>query len=268
MWPQVLPQAIWGDVAALLPRDLWKAYGDKRVLEDQWESMSAWLDKGVVRNSETGLWQASEKWPQLGDCKFTPSGVSRKLADASRGTGLDPQAPPDDPGAALTDPQLCADAYLVHVTGVVAELAGVIGRSDDAERYAKDHERLRRAFQAEYTTSNGRLVSDTQTALCLALHFNLLEEGQRQHAINRLVYLVRKKWFTISTGFAGTPIILRVLAANGQLQVAYRMLQEKQCPSWLYPVSMGATTVWERWDSMLPSGEINVSPFGCLQCEM
>lgn len=148
------------------------------------------------------------------------------------------------------------------MTGAVAELAGTIGRATDAERYAADHAKLRRAFQAEYTTRNGRLVSDTQTALCLALHFDLLEDAQRQHAIDRLVYLVRKKWFTISTGFAGTPIILRVLAANGQLQVAYRMLQEKECPSWLYPVSMGATTVWERWDSMLPNGEINVSKRG------
>lgn len=73
MWPQVLPQAIWGDVAALLPRDLWKAYGDRRVLEDQWESMAAWLDKGVVRDGETRLWQASEEWPQLGDCKYRSS---------------------------------------------------------------------------------------------------------------------------------------------------------------------------------------------------
>ena len=108
-------------------------------------------------------------------------------------------------------------------------------------------------------TTNGRLASDAQTAFALALEFHLLDHKQVDHAAERLVRLVTKNGFKIGTGFAGTNIILKVLTENGQLPVAYRMLQEKGCPSWLYPITMGATTVWERWDSLLPDGSINVS---------
>jgi alpha-L-rhamnosidase len=101
-------------------------------------------------------------------------------------------------------------------------------------------------------------MSDSQCALALALNFDLaLEDDLRQTWADRLDYLVRNSVFKVATGFAGTPIILDTLTRHGKLHLAYRMLQEKQCPSWLYPVSMGATTIWERWDSMLPSGDIN-----------
>jgi alpha-L-rhamnosidase len=102
------------------------------------------------------------------------------------------------------------------------------------------------------------LVSDTQTALSLALCFDFYDDQTQLEAAGaRLEQLVRLAKFRVATGFAGTPIILHALTITGREQVAYRMLQEKQMPSWLYPIAMGATTIWERWDSMLPDGSIN-----------
>jgi alpha-L-rhamnosidase len=172
---------------------------------------------------------------------------------------LDPRAPPDDPGAGLTDQFLVADAYLVAVIGFAAKIAGILGKSQAKEEYTKEHSKLRKVFQDEYLSPSGRLSSDTQTAYCLAFQFNLLDEQHKKGAAERLIRLAMKGKFRIATGFAGTPGILNALVEAGHLQVAYRMLQEKGCPSWLYPVTMGATTIWERWDSLLPDGSINVS---------
>jgi alpha-L-rhamnosidase len=176
---------------------------------------------------------------------------------------LDPRAPPDDPGAGLTDQFLVADAYLVAVVGIASDVAEVLGKTSEHERYAKEHAQLRKAFQHEYLAPSGRLSSDTQTAYCLAFQFKLLDDHQVQGAAERLIRLARKGSFRIATGFAGTPGILSALVEAGHLQVAYRMLQEKGCPSWLYPVTMGASTIWERWDSLLPDGSINVSHLYC-----
>jgi alpha-L-rhamnosidase len=172
---------------------------------------------------------------------------------------LDPRAPPDDPGAAMTDQYLVADAYLVGMANQLSEIATILNKPDESKRYKTEHSKLRAAFQTEYVSPSGRLSSDTQTAYCLAYQFNLLDENQLKGASERLVRLVTRGDFRIATGFAGTPGILHALRKAGHLQVAYRMLQEKGCPSWLYPVTMDATTVWERWDSLLPDGSINVS---------
>ncbi|KAJ9095069.1 hypothetical protein QFC20_006757 [Naganishia adeliensis] len=230
------PMAVWDDVTALTPRDLHMAFGDRRILLDQYESMTVWLDKGVKRG-RNGLY--SPDLIQLGDW-------------------LDPKAPPEDPADCRTDSHLVANAYLVHVTKAVSDISKIIGKSTEAERYAADSARLKREFQREYISPSGRMVSDSQTALALAIQFDLfLDESQRQHAAERLAFLVTREKFKVATGFAGTPIILQALCATGNLPMAYRMLQESKAPSWLYAVLMGSTTMWERWDSMLPDGKIN-----------
>jgi len=101
-------------------------------------------------------------------------------------------------------------------------------------------------------------MSDAPTAYALALQFSLLpREGQRRHAGERLAALVAENGYRVSTGFVGTPLICDALCAAGRADVAYRLLLQRECPSWLYQVAMGATTVWERWDSMLPDGAVN-----------
>ncbi|KAF6836682.1 alpha-rhamnosidase [Colletotrichum plurivorum] len=236
-WPH-MAQAVWDDVTVLAPDVLYRYSSDKALLERQFFSMRAWLDEGVDRAPD-GLWNP-DKW---------------QLAD-----WLDPSAPPEDPGNGRTDGILVANAYLVHTTLVFARLCAALGKEDLANKYTGDGDRLRKLFQRRYITAEGNLMSTSQTGLSLAFQFGLYPDdaSQRRTAAKALEKLVRTARFHISTGFAGTPVISHVLTTISRPQLAYRMLLEKTCPSWLYPVvEMGATTIWERWDSMLPDGRIN-----------
>ena len=217
------PQTAWADCIAMTPWDLYQAYGDDKVLTENFEAMKMWLDKGLPRGDD-GLWRIDLETSLYADW-------------------LDPHAPPQFPSHGQTDTHFVANSYLVYVTGLVARIAGVLGLTDDEKRYQQDYDRLFALYQDEYVTRKGRIAADTQTGYALALKFGLLPEQIRQHAADRLDHLIRWHWFKISTGFAGTPILLPVLADNDKLQLAYRMLQEEDCPSWLYPVKMGATTV-------------------------
>ncbi|CAK7217227.1 hypothetical protein SCUCBS95973_003074 [Sporothrix curviconia] len=242
------PMAAWGDVAVLTPADLYQFFGDAALLRRQWDSIVQWLDHGIPRdndndddsdNKKNGPGFYSTKSPQFGDW-------------------LDPRSPPALPGHTPTDPFLVANAYLVHVTQQAAAVAACLGETAHAVRYSEDARRLRQRFRDEYVTPRGRLSSDTQTAYVLALHMDLLDgQAQISTAKDRLDWLTRWDAFKINTGFVGTPHILPALAKADMMGIAYRMLQEQGCPSWLYPVTMGATTIWERWNSMLPDGSIN-----------
>ncbi|CRK42527.1 hypothetical protein BN1723_005333, partial [Verticillium longisporum] len=229
------PMAIWADCAVITPWDLYNAFGDKTQLATQWESMRLWLDLGVPRD-EKGFY--STKSLQYGDW-------------------LDPRAPANMPGNGPTDNFMVANAYLICTTDLAGKVGRILGKAEAAERYEIDAARLRDLFRDEYVTKTGRLACDTQTSYALALRFGLFDDEQMATACGRLDYLTRWEQFKITTGFAGTPMILKVLADNGMLNLAYRMLQERDHPSWLYPVGMGATTIWERWNSMLPDGTIN-----------
>ncbi|KAL6245728.1 hypothetical protein RBB50_007727 [Rhinocladiella similis] len=230
------PQSIWHDVTVLTPWDLYMSSGDVENLRRQYPSMKAWVDEGISRGSN-GLWN-QDLW-QLGDW-------------------LDPTSPPDEPGAGRTDSLLVADAYLFRVLDTISRVSLVLGESEDADRYAKDALRVQKAFEREYVTPAGLLVGDTQTAHALALCFGLFgDKAKVAKSSSRLSHLVHAAEYRIGTGFAGTPLICQALSDTGHSQLAYRMLLEQECPSWLYPVTMGATTIWERWDSMLPNGLIN-----------
>lgn len=144
-----------------------------------------------------------------------------------------------------------SDAWLVHSLDIARKLA-TIANPSDAARYEKQFASAKETFQREYVSPAGRLTGDTQTGLSLALHFGLLGSEAVSVASARLAYLVRRKVFQVCTGFAGTPIILETLAENELLALAYRMLLEKGCPSWLYPVSMGATSIVSDVASAIP----------------
>lgn len=230
------PLAVWSDVTVTAPWDVYQSFGDISILKNQYQSMTAWVDKALPRGPNK-LWDKTAH--QLGDW-------------------LDPSAPPQDPGKAQTDSQLVANAYLVHITGLLAEISCILGHTERGSAYRKDFEQLKVAFQNEYITPNGRIASDSQTAHSLAICFDLCaNKKQREGAADRLEFLVRSNGFKVATGFVGTPLICRALSITGRHFLAYRMLLEKKCPSWLYAVTMGSTTMWERWDSMLPDGSLN-----------
>jgi alpha-L-rhamnosidase len=154
---------------------------------------------------------------------------------------------------------MVANMFLIQSLGLMAQISALLGRpAEETAHFRTEAAAARAEFHAEYVTANGRLVSDTQAAYALAICLNILQQPtQLARAGARLAELVRKNNFRIGTGFAGTPFLCDALAATGHLPVAYAALLERGCPSWLYPVTMGATTVWERWDSMLPNGSVN-----------
>jgi alpha-L-rhamnosidase len=157
----------------------------------------------------------------------------------------------------MTDPVLVANAFLIHCLDIMAQVAKVLAKSDDEAYYIQHSTSARTEFSNEYICPNGRILSDSQTAYALAICFNLFTPTQATYAGNRLAEIVQTNAFSISTGFAGTPFICEALTKSGHANVAYAMLLNTKCPSWLYPVKMGATTVWERWDSIRPDGSIN-----------
>jgi alpha-L-rhamnosidase len=239
--PDVLRQpgpaaTAWGDAATLVPWVIYQRTGDVALLERQLPSMRAWVDKMADLAGPDHLWSGGF---QFGDW-------------------LDPTAPPDNPFQAKADPDVIATAHFARSAEVVAQAAALIGDTDTATRYSEIADRVRAAFAREYVTGSGRVLSDAATAYGLALQWALLpSEEQRRHAGERLADLIRAAGFRISTGFVGTPLMTDALTDAGEPELAYRLLLQAGCPSWLYSVTMGATTVWERWDSMLPDGSIN-----------
>jgi alpha-L-rhamnosidase len=227
--------ALWSDAAVWVPWTLYEAYGDTEVLERQYDSMVGHVRRVESLLSPTGLWDTSF---QFGDW-------------------LDPDASPHEPWNAKADSGVVATACFFRTASIASRWARVLDRSADAETFQALAVRIRRAFNEHYVSDDGTVRSDCTTVYTLAIVFGLLDPHQESAAGERLAELVGKSGHHISTGFAGTPFITEALTRTGHLDDAYALLLQRECPSWLYPVTMGATTVWERWDSMLPDGTIN-----------
>lgn len=229
----VSPTAAWGDAATIVPWTLYERYGDVGVLDAQYASMTSWVDLLERLAGENRLWEGGFQFADW----------------------LDPTAPADAPTDAKADKELVATAFLFRSADIVARAAAVLGRDEDAARYRRLAEEVRAAFGREYVSPSGRLVSDAQTAYALAIVFGLAPDEERRLAMGRrLAKLVRVNGYRIGTGFVGTPFVLEALAVTGQWAAATRLLTATECPSWLYPITMGATTTWEAWDALRPDG--------------
>jgi alpha-L-rhamnosidase len=221
----------WADVALVIPWNMYLAYGDKRILEDQYPSMKAWVEYMRKRAGDDLLW--TEDW-HFGDW----------LAYATNQS--------DYPGA-TTDKGLIATAYFSYSSSLLAKIAGIIGKTEDEKEYSQLSEGIKKAFDHEFVTPAGRLVSHTQTAYSLALAFDMLPDDLVPKAAKYLADDVRY-FGHLTTGFLGTPLLCEVLSENEYDQLAFMLLNRKEYPSWLYPVTQGATTIWERWDGQKPDG--------------
>ncbi|WP_425553309.1 family 78 glycoside hydrolase catalytic domain [Gryllotalpicola koreensis] len=226
--------AIWSDAAVWVPWTLYQAYGDESVLRRQFGSMAAHVRRVDSLLSPSGVWE--------GNFQF--------------GDWLDPDAPPEYPADAKADKGVVATAAIYRSARIVADTAALLGLEEAHREFDAIAARLRDAFNSEYV-DDGVVKSDCTTVYSLAIVFGLLSPEHEEFAGRRLAELAEQAGYRISTGFAGTPFITDALTQTGHVDAAYRLLMEKDCPSWLYPVTMGATTVWERWDSMLPDGSIN-----------
>jgi alpha-L-rhamnosidase len=220
----------WADVATIIPWNMYLAYGDRELLATQYPSMKAWVEymRGKSRND---LWNTGF---HFGDWLFY-----RPFDD-------------NDGSSAVTDKYLIAQCFWAHSTQLLIEAATVLGRTEDVATYTTLLQKVKAAFNREYVTGSGRLVSGTQTAYVLALQFDMLPEAVRADAAARLARNVKDYGNHLTTGFLGTPYLCHVLTRFGYNDVAYTLLMQETYPSWLYPVRMGATTIWERWDGMRP----------------
>ncbi|WP_259065650.1 family 78 glycoside hydrolase catalytic domain [Mucilaginibacter sp. X4EP1] len=222
----------WADVSTIIPWNMYLAYGDKKILEDQYSSMKAWVDY-MQHQSKNYLWNTGE---HFGDWLFYSEN--------------------DDNGgnSAITSKYLIAQCFYAYSTQLLINAATVLDNTEDVAYYTNLLSEIKGAYLKEYVTPNGLISSDTQTAYVLALQFDMLPEGLRQQAADRLVINIHRYNNHLTTGFLGTPYLCHVLSRFGYADVAYRLLLQDTYPSWLYPVKMGATTIWERWDGIRPDG--------------
>ena len=227
--------AIWADAAVWVPWARWQAYGDLDALGRHYPAMAAHVRHVESLLSSNYLW---DNGFQFGDW-------------------LDPTAPPEAPFAVKADQGVVATACFYRTLELAARSARLLGHTADAETFEALGANLQQAFVEHFVSEDGIVHSDCPTVYALAIVFGLLDGDLLARAGDRLAQLSEQGGFTVATGFAGTPFVLDALSSTGHLDVAYRMLTERGCPSWLYPVTMGATTIWERWDSMLPDGSIN-----------
>ncbi|MFD4323609.1 glycoside hydrolase family 78 protein [Nocardioides sp. NPDC058538] len=231
------PTALWSDVAVSLPWTLYQEYGDLDILRASYDSMTTHIRQVAALLDDADLWSSGF---QFGDW-------------------LDPDAPAANPAAAKTDRHLVASAFLCKTTREMTATARLLGHHLDAAEFSALATRVHSAFRREYVTASGRLVTESATAYALAITFDILDTDQLQKAGDRLSEIVSQRGYRISTGFAGTPLVTDALSITGHIDTAYRLLLEEECPSFLYPVKMGATTIWERWDSVLPDGTVNAT---------
>jgi alpha-L-rhamnosidase len=222
----------WADVALIIPWNMYLAYGDKTILQNQYNSMKAWVDY-MQNHAKNNLWNTGN---HFGDWLFY------SLNDDVGGS------------SAITNKYLIAQCFYAYSTSILIKTAQLLGKQEDADYYTALLAKIKAAYLNEYVTPNGLISSDTQTAYVLALQFDMLPENLRQQAADRLVSNIRQYNNHLTTGFLGTPYICHVLSRFGYTNVAYRLLLQDTYPSWLYPVKMGATTVWERWDGIKPDG--------------
>ncbi len=237
--PHVIPNVLgagaggsagWADVATIIPWNMYLAYGDKKILETQYPSMKAWV-KYMTDQSKNNLWNTGF---HFGDWLFY-----RPSDD-------------NDGRAAVTDKYLIAQCFYAHSVQLVINTAKVLNNAADEALYTSLLQKIKDAFLKEYLTPNGRLISGTQTAYVLALNFDMFPENLRAQAAARLAENVKSYNNHLTTGFLGTPYLCHVLTKFGYTDIAFKLLLQEDYPSWLYPVKMGATTIWERWDGQKP----------------
>ncbi len=229
----------WGDVATVLPWNIYRYYGDIKLLEKHYPAMTGWVNyiKSVDDKSDSKrLWQTGfhfADWLALDNFR--------------------------KPGASFggTDEYFVASVWYAHSALLTAKAAGVLGKKSDEQYYLNLHNEIKEAIKKEYFTPSGRCAISTQTAKVLSLQLNIVEGKGKERVAKDLAEQLRLNDMKLETGFCGTPFLCSALTDNDYTEDAYNLFLREELPGWLYEVKMGATTVWERWDSVLPDGSMN-----------
>ncbi len=244
MVPNVVPSfgegyqdtaTVWGDSCCIIPWNLYLYYGDISILEEQFESMKAWVDYVAAVDGDGHSWG---KRFHFGDW-----------------LALDHPDHRPDQCLGGTDVAYIADVYYRNSALQVADAARLLGKTDEAEKYAALAEKLTGWITAEYFAPNGRCCVDTQTGLLLAMKHGLSPKPEKCFA--RLEEKLDQSNGKLQTGFVGTPFLCAELTKGGDAERAYDLLLNEEYPGWLYEVNLGATTIWERWNSMNPDGSVS-----------
>jgi alpha-L-rhamnosidase len=242
--------AAWGDAAVIVPWRLYQAYGDTRVLKDQYESMKALFSYHLKRSgglmslmlTEPAKWLEKKTWKHLRYYYTNRLGFGDWLAP---GDGME--------GSIFRSFFYIPTVYMALDALILSKVAKVIGKKDDLLHYSSMYEKIRGAFQHFKIGKDGRLSPHRQTAYVLALLAGLIPEEDRPKAAGILADMVRENGYRLGTGFLGTPGICHVLCEYGYTEEAYRLLMNED-HQWLYQVTKGATTIWEHWDAIKPDG--------------
>lgn len=228
--------AVWADCGTILPYTLYTFYGDIRQLERHYPMMRDYAEVLLARDASEGNRGLITDFFTFGDWLAQDGVCEQSLAGG-------------------TDNGYISSIYYYHSLDLLARSAESLGYKADCKRYRDASQRVRNAILDEYFAPNGRLALDTQTAYVLALYFGIYRD--RETVKRSFRERLRRDFYKMKTGFTGTPLLLPALFDCGMDEDAYRILFNEECPGWLYAVNLGATTVWERWNSLLPDGHIS-----------
>ena len=232
----------WGDAVTIIPYKLYEVYGDKRLLADMYPAMKRWVEYEACSAASQIKDAGNPDSPYIWDSGF------------HWGEWLEPSDKPQS--EYMKEPKdETATAYFAYSAKILAEIAGILGNSEDEQKYRALAEKVKTAYIHTFT-DNGNIDGGSRQCLYVRpLALDLLPESQKQAAADKLNQVVVDNGYHIGTGFLSTPYLCEVLTKGGYLETAYRMLQETTCPSWLYSVTRGATTIWESWEGYDPEGE-------------
>ncbi|MEW5816009.1 MAG: family 78 glycoside hydrolase catalytic domain [Spirochaetota bacterium] len=234
-FPDVAPQgsfirkadAAWGDAGIICPWILYHAYGDYRLLRKHYLSMQKWIAY-LLKTSDHYIRRPINKLDCYGDWLAIDSETSIEII---------------------------MTAYFAWSVYLMADIAGILGETKDRLKYIQLFDEIRQAFRHDFIDKEGHVKGGTQTAYLVALQFNLIPDNLKEKAVSYLAADIIRRDYHFTVGFVGTALLLPALSQNGYIDIAYRLLQQQSCPSWLYPVLKGATTIWERWNSLKENGE-------------
>ena len=262
----------WGDVAVILPWKMYEAYGDRSVLSEYYPMMKKWVEY-IRYTAETEV--PKEKEGKLTEEEME---IQKYLWNTNFhfGDWLTPSVSFDfETGdvdmmqSAFRTMDIVPTTFYAYSTELIAKIARELGKKEDAEYYQELNRKVRYAFRKEYVNEHGLIKTELQGVYVLALQMNLIPQNRRENAVNKLVSMIQENGNKLDTGFLSVPFLLDVLCNAGKSDVAYDLLFQDGCPSWLYEVKMGATTMWEAWQAVLPDGtntsvSYNHYAFGCV----
>ena len=229
-WTRVEFAPAWSDAGTLIPWRVYENYADKRMLERHYESAKRWIEF-IRGNNPDLLWQADRG----GDYGDWLNGDMTSLSEFPHGISSVPK-------------DVFATAFFARSTEIVAKMAKVLERNDDADKYGKLFDDIKNAFNRAYVAADGRIKGDTQAGYAFALRFNLLDEPMREKAVEHLLEAIKKYKGHTSTGIQATHRMMLELSRNGHHDEAWRLINLRSVPSWGHMVEQNATTIWERWD--------------------